>query len=56
MKVIKRDGRIVEYDSEKISIAIQKANKEVKGEVKSKGDDTKNMRNRQGFLIHWQYH
>ena len=30
MKVIKRDGRAVEYDREKIVIAIEKANKEVK--------------------------
>lgn len=30
MKVIKRDGRIVEFDKEKIEIAIQKANNEVK--------------------------
>ena len=29
MKIIKRDGTIVEYNSEKIKIAIQKANKEV---------------------------
>ncbi len=29
MKVIKRDGRAVEYDNEKICIAIEKANKEV---------------------------
>ena len=30
MKVIKRDGRAVDYNREKIEIAIQKANKEVK--------------------------
>ena len=29
MKVIKRDGRAVEYDSDKIRIAIGKANNEV---------------------------
>ena len=29
MKVIKRDGRVVEYDRNKIVIAIQKANAEV---------------------------
>lgn len=29
MKVVKRDGRIVEYDSEKIKIAIKKANNDV---------------------------
>ena len=30
MKVIKRDGRAVDYDRAKIQIAIEKANKEVK--------------------------
>ena len=34
MKVIKRDGKIVDYDSEKIRIAIGKANNEVKGKDK----------------------
>ena len=34
MKVIKRDGRKVEYDSDKIVIAISKANKEVGGKDK----------------------
>ena len=29
MKVIKRDGRVVDFDREKISVAIEKANKEV---------------------------
>ena len=29
MKIIKRDGTIVEYDPEKIRVAIGKANKEV---------------------------
>ena len=29
MKVIKRDGRIVDYDRSKISVAIEKANEEV---------------------------
>ena len=29
LKVIKRDGRAVEYNSEKICVAIEKANKEV---------------------------
>ena len=31
MKIIKRDGTIVEYNPEKIRIAIQKANNEVNG-------------------------
>ena len=34
MKVIKRDGRKVEYDSNKIVIAISQANKEVGGKDK----------------------
>ena len=34
MKVIKRDGRAVDYDKEKIQIAIEKANEEVKGKQK----------------------
>ena len=34
MKVIKRDGRAVEFDRHKIEIAIEKANKEVKGKEK----------------------
>ena len=34
MKVIKRDGRKVEYDSDKIVIAISNANKEVGGKDK----------------------
>ena len=35
MKVIKRDGRAVEYDSKKIEIAIEKANKEVRTQQKA---------------------
>ena len=35
MKVIKRDGAIVEYDREKIRTAIQKANKEVSRKEKA---------------------
>ena len=34
MKIIKRDGAIVDYDREKIKTAIQKANAEVKGREK----------------------
>ena len=41
MKVIKRDGRIVEYDNEKISIAIQKANREVRDSEKASLDEIK---------------
>ena len=29
MKIVKRDGSIVDYDSEKIKVAISKANNEV---------------------------
>lgn len=36
MKVIKRDGRAVEYNREKIEIAIEKANKEVQRKRKNK--------------------
>ena len=36
MKIIKRDGRIVDYDRQKIAIAIEKANQEVKGKEKAK--------------------
>ena len=39
MKVIKRDGRSVEYDREKIAIAIQKANKEVKPKERASKED-----------------
>ncbi len=39
MKVIKRDGRVVDYDREKISIAIQKANKEVKPRERATKED-----------------
>ena len=35
MKVIKRDGRAVDYDNQKIVIAIQKANKEVRNKEKA---------------------
>ena len=35
MKIVKRDGHIVDYDPEKIRIAIGKANNEVKGKEKA---------------------
>ena len=35
MKIVKRDGHIVEYDSDKIRIAIGKANNEVRGKEKA---------------------
>ena len=41
MKVIKRDGRIVDYDRSKISLAIEKANKEVSRKEKATKEDIK---------------
>ena len=41
MKVIKRDGRIVDYDREKIATAIQKANKEVELQERADRDNIK---------------
>ena len=35
MKIVKRDGHIVDYDPEKIRIAIEKANNEVRGREKA---------------------
>ena len=35
MKIIKRDGKIVDFDESKIKIAIGKANNEVKGREKA---------------------
>ena len=35
MKVVKRDGHIVDYDPQKIREAIGKANKEVRGKEKA---------------------
>ena len=43
MKIIKRDGRIVDYDRQKIAIAIEKANTEVRGREKASKDDIKNI-------------
>ena len=39
MKVIKRDGRAVEYNSDKIKIAIEKANSEVIDEKRATDKD-----------------
>ena len=39
LKVIKRDGRAVEYDSNKIILAIEKANKEVGEEKRASKDE-----------------
>ena len=43
MKVVKRDGRITEFDSSKISIAIEKANKEVRGKEKASKEEIKDI-------------
>lgn len=43
MKVIKRDGRVVDYDKSKIKIAIEKANKEVGKKEKATKEDIKNI-------------
>ena len=43
MKIIKRDGRIVDYDRQKIAVAIEKANGEVRGREKSSKEDIRNI-------------
>ena len=43
MQVIKRDGTIVEYNSEKINIAIEKANKEVSKKEKATQEEINNI-------------
>ena len=43
MKVIKRDGRAVEYNREKIEIAIEKANKEVQEKGKINKNEIKQI-------------
>ena len=45
MKVIKRDGRAVEYDRVKIEIAIEKANNEVYGNKKATKKEIKEIIN-----------
>ena len=45
MKVIKRDGRIVDYDRTKIVIAIEKANNEVRKKEKASKEDIKQITN-----------
>ena len=45
MKVIKRDGRAVDYDRAKIQIAIEKANKEVKPSERASKEDIKKIIN-----------
>ena len=43
MKIIKRDGTIVEYDPEKIRVAIGKANKEVSKKERATDEDIDNI-------------
>ena len=43
MKIVKRDGHIVDYDPEKIRIAIGKANEEVKGKEKATKEEIKEI-------------
>ena len=43
MKVIKRDGRAVDYDREQIRIAIEKANKEVKPKERASKEEIKEI-------------
>lgn len=43
MKVIKRDGRAVDYDRQKIAIAINKANREVTEKEKATKEDIKTI-------------
>ena len=43
MKVIKRDGRAVDYDRQKIAIAIGKANEEVLSEERASKENIKGI-------------
>ena len=43
MKIVKRDGRIVDYDRQKISVAIEKANRDVKGKEKATKEEIKEI-------------
>ena len=43
MKIIKRDGRAVDYDREKIQIAIEKANKEVRAKERANKEEIKEV-------------
>ena len=45
MKVIKRDGRAVEYNKEKIKTAIEKANKEVRSKERANTDEITEITN-----------
>ena len=43
MKIIKRDGRIVDYDRQKIEVAIEKANRDVVGKEKATKEEIKEI-------------
>ncbi len=43
MKIIKRDGRAVEYERSKIEVAIEKANNEVRGKEKATKEEIKDI-------------
>ena len=43
MKIVKRDGKIVDYDPEKIRIAVGKANNEVREKEKASKEEIKNI-------------
>ncbi len=45
MKIIKRDGRAVDYDRKKIQVAIEKANQEVRAKERATNDDIKEIIN-----------
>ena len=43
MKIVKRDGHIVDYDPEKIRVAIGKANEEVRGRERATKEEIKEI-------------
>ena len=45
MKVIKRDGRAVDYNKDKIKTAIEKANKEVRPKERASKEEIKEIIN-----------
>ena len=57
MKIVKRDGHIVDYDPEKIRIAIGKANTEVRGKDKASAEEIEEIikyieeMNKRRFLV-----
>ena len=53
MKIIKRDGRIVDFDRQKIMVANKKANEEVRGRQKASKEDIKGIVNYIEEIIAW---